>query len=263
MKNHLGLFFAVILALGVPVTAWSQSQIQTPAKVYTKKVRMGDFLNRMAKVVTNDSIPYNSAFKTEVTSRWRVSPYEFCTPEEYERLHTDNDYYFLHFTEDEGVGFLTLDKGGEKKDPDTFKRPFTVIKAPVGTAGKYNGREGFLLGALLDIIQNFSEEAMTSDNTGYAGLTRYNRGSLKGKTIYFKDEDICRILDEEIPGAMAAISITPASASDKALCYRMLISADTHELFYYTRERYREDSGNGFNKEEINSFKRRHAVIVR
>ena len=261
MKNHFKLFISVILLVVTVVSA--RGQVQASAKIYTKKVRMEDFHNRTVKVVVNDSIPGVMTFRAEVISRWRVSPYEFCTAEEYDRLHSDNDYYFLHFTVQDGIEFLSLDKGGIPKDDDTYRRPFNVLKIPFAREKTYTGIEESLYAAYLDIIQSFAEEAMASDKVGYAGLTRYNQGNLKGKTIYFGPDDISTILKEERENAVAAISIAPAAVSDKMLCYKIAISADTHEVYYYSRDRYRAEVFGEFSKEEIKMFERRNAAIVR
>ena len=106
--------FAIIISLLLPILAWGQAQINT------KKVKLGDFTQKVTKVVLSGNEFMDSALKDEVTARWRISPYEFCTLEEFSSMKTSGDYYFLiitngQFKKDSSptIQFLTLVKGGE------------------------------------------------------------------------------------------------------------------------------------------------------
>ena len=108
-------FFLLLLTAVISVTASAQAQINT------KKIKIADFTQKVTKVVLTGNTFYDGAFQEEVSSRWRVSPYEFCTLQEFETLKKSDKYYFLMLTqgrfkkeEEPGIQFLTLVKGGEK-----------------------------------------------------------------------------------------------------------------------------------------------------
>ena len=84
--------FAIIIAIFLPLFAWGQAQINT------KKVKLSDFTQKVTKIVLSGNEFMDSAFKDEVTARWRISPYEFCTLNEFNALKTSGDYYFLLIT---------------------------------------------------------------------------------------------------------------------------------------------------------------------
>ena len=67
-------------AVLVPVLAWGQAQINT------KKVKIGDFTQKITKIVLSGNEFIDTVFKDEVTARWRISPYEFCTLEEFNNM---------------------------------------------------------------------------------------------------------------------------------------------------------------------------------
>ena len=77
-----------------PLMAGAQAQITT------KKVKISDFTQKVTKVVLSGNELIDIALQDEVTARWRISPYEFCTLEEFDRIKTNGDYYFLLVTRD-------------------------------------------------------------------------------------------------------------------------------------------------------------------
>ena len=79
------------------------------AKIMTKKFRLSDFTDRVTKVVLSGNEMMDSALKMEVSERWTVSPFEFCTAGEFAALKQSDRYYFLLVTmQDPAMRFLTL-----------------------------------------------------------------------------------------------------------------------------------------------------------
>lgn len=232
-------------------------------KIYTRKVLLSDFTSTTLKVVADPTSLISSVMQTELASCWRISPYEFCTPKDYDKLQGDNGYYFLNLVEDEGVCFIRLSKGGWENDPNTLKRPFEVIRVPVASATDPNGRELLFMDAFLDIIQDFVEQAMQSDRVAYAGLETCNGKRLTGKRVYVNSELVEEHYSEGTPDALVGISIVPSTLGLKSRCYKMLIDAQTHELFYYSDKKYKDSSEEEFSKAEIKSFDRRNGIIPR
>ena len=64
----------------LPVLAGAQAQINT------KKVQIGDFTQKVTKIVLNGNPFYDASLKEEIAARWRISPYEFCTLDEFETV---------------------------------------------------------------------------------------------------------------------------------------------------------------------------------
>ena len=59
------------------------------------------------------------------------------------------------------------EKGGKPDETDQLKKPFEVLRMPIASVDDPTGRELVFMGAFLDIIQRFTEEAMTSDRVAY------------------------------------------------------------------------------------------------
>ena len=110
-------FIILIAAVLIPFITGAQAQINT------KKVKIEDFTQKITKVVLTGNIFYDSSMEDEIAARWRVSPYEFCSVQEFEQLKGNSEYYFLLTTKGQfkketepGLQFLTLVKGGEKAE---------------------------------------------------------------------------------------------------------------------------------------------------
>jgi len=245
------LIVSVLLAVA-QVPSFSQ------AKIYTKKARLADFTARTMKVVVEGETPLAIDIRREVSSRWRLSPYEFCSIGEYEGLKADNDYYFLRFVADEGIAFLLLEKGGEEDDADRMKKPFEIVRVPVGSAGGSYSFGIANLDVFLDIIGMYVRKAMASDKYGYGGLDVFNASGMKGKTIVLNGAA------DELFAAAAPDTVVPivfVPEPDGQWYYKMLVDAGTHELFFFDRSRFKKGADASFNAVELKSFGLRHAVI--
>ena len=119
------------------------------------------------------------------------------------------------------------------------------------------------MGAFLDILQGFVEEAMVSDKTAYLGLSAVNNGKLTGKKVYLDPDTADTIYPQQEKNALLGIVIAPGRISFRSACYKMLISADTHELFYYEKTRYKGPNDARFTDAEVKRFDRRGAILVR
>ena len=257
MKKQLIKFLALAAAILLPSLAWGQ------ARIYTKKARMADFPTATTKVVLAGESLIDLAFKDVVISRWNVSPYEFCTADEYRALSTDNSYYFLSLAQDEGVVFMVLEKGGVQGDANMLKIPFEVVRIPVAAQGAVTGLEFGFFGAFIDIIQNFAMESMTSDRIGYTGIGTYNGKDLRGMKILLDPDESAQALDEAPEYTLSSVIVAPTEISFKTWCYKMLINAETHELYYYSRDRFSSPADAKFSKNELMQFERKNATVIR
>lgn len=281
MKRTLVIIISVLL----PVLAWGQAQINT------KKVKLGDFTQKVTKVVLSGNEFMDSALKDEVTARWRISPYEFCTLEEFDGLKSSGDYYFLiitngQFRKDSGptIQFLTLVKGGEGAEKG-IDGMLEVVSLPIAAAQFPSGREIVFLPAFLDIVQGYTLDAMEKDSNAYGGLGNYSGNIMHSDDMhivlsrddlaipYESLEDGSTSLDEGISIAdveevdalmlenaentIVSYVVAPFEPQPGAFCYKMLIDTQTHKLYYYKRHRISAKAGAGFLKDDL---KRIHAV---
>ena len=132
------VFIMLAVAL-LPLMAGAQAQINT------KKVKISDFTEKITKVVLTGNDFYDIALQDEVKARWRVSPYEFCTWEEFQRDRNSSDFYFLLTTSSQfkketepGLDLLSLVKGGTGATINSMLEvvfiPFAPAEDPSGSA---------------------------------------------------------------------------------------------------------------------------------
>ena len=270
----------LILAFLAPVSASAQ------AKINTKKVKIADLATRTTKVVTGSGGIVDSALRDEVSARWRISPYEFCTVEEYNSLKDNPDYYFLLIARSDekkyrGMLTLTLMKGGKAKAEDPQKRPVDVASLPLCSSEFPSGREVIFLPAMLDILQDYVSRAMRSDGAGYAGLDIYARQVRKTgiKRIFFSEDDLVpdmgedfklKYFDEDMVimdeseadkafqdatyNTLCSFVVAPFDPQNGSWCYKMLIDADTHELMYFRHHRINAKNWAGFLPKDIKAI---------
>ncbi len=268
----------LIAALTLPLLAGAQAQINT------KKVKVGDFTEKVTKIVLNGNSIYDTVIKEEITARWRISPYEFCTLEEFENLKGNDQYYFLIMTQAQfkkesspGIQFLTLVKGGQGAEKgiddmlEVVSMPFAAVEFP-------SGREFIFLPALLDIIQDHTLASMEKDINAYGGLSNYSSNIHKSDDMFivFSEDDLNDEITEELieerfdtammvtdeesadeyiagntPGTLISYVVAPFDPVAGSYCYKMLIDAQTHKLYYYRKQRITKTNGPGFLKEDI------------
>ena len=232
-------------------------------KVYTRKVRLEDFPTRTTKVVLAGNSMLELALREEITVHWRISPFEFCTLEEYASLRTSNHYYFLTLAHEEGIAYLILSKGGRDDEKESLNKPFEVVRMPIAAIDDPTGREFVYMGAFLDIIQAFVEEAVVSDKTAYGGLSAVGNAKLSGRKIYLDPDAADEAYMRRETDALVGLAIAPVQITFRSVCYKMLVSADTHELFYFEKSRYRGPNDALFSDAETRRFGRRGGTVVR
>lgn len=265
----------LITALIMPLMAGAQAQITT------KKVKIEDFTQKVTKVVLNGNPFYDTSFKDEVAARWRISPYEFCTLEEFEGLKGNDSYYFLILTQGQfrketapGLQFISLVKGGQGADKGIGDM-LEVVSLPFASAEYPSGRELIFLPAFLDIIQSHTLEAMENDFNAYGGLsnTAQKLGKAGNMDIVISEDDLNSLVSKEmtdsegmtvtdeddadsymlneVSGTLVSYVVAPSEPVKGSFCYKMLIDAQTHELYYYRKHKISPKAGAGFLPEDI------------
>jgi hypothetical protein len=274
MKRLLVFIAAVLL----PILGSAQAQINT------KKVKIGDFTQKITKVVLTDNMFYDSILQDEIALRWRISPYEFCTLSEFEELKGNDEYYFLltvnrKFKKETvpGLKYLTLVKGGPKAEKG-IGAMLEIVSLPIGSAENPSGREADFFPAFLDIIQNFTLEAMEKDVNGYAGLSNYtlNLPDSQDMLIACSEDDLSdeitelfvretfdqrmTIVTEDVidkfiadPDVNVIVSYiaAPTDAQNGSYCYKMLIHNQSHKVYYFRKHKIGKKLGVGFLAEDM------------
>lgn len=250
-------FLALLSALLLCVAACAQGSI------YTRKARISDFPSRTLKVVSSGSSFIEQALREEVSARWRLSPFEFSSEAEYNQLRSSNDYYFLTLASDGEVAFLSLSKGGKEDESDNLKKPFELIRIPIADAANPSGTELMTIGAFVDVLQYFVEDAMSSDPIAYRGLSHYNSRRLDGRGVVVDPEAVSASYESDSSTDLVGIVVAPSEPGPKSKCYKMLISCDSHELFYYKESPYKSADDASFSTHELKSFAKRNGVLPR
>ena len=270
--------FAIILAALLPVLAWGQAQINT------KKMKIADFTQKITKVVLSGNEFFDMALQNEITMGWRISPYEFCTMEEFEEYKTSDEFYFLvsvngKFRKDNipTISYLTLVKGGQGAEGGIDKM-LEVVSMPVASAQSPSGREFVFLPALLEIIQNYTLASMENDVNAYGGLGTITQKIEKGSGFMavFTKEDICpsvydmekvEFFDDELfitdenkadsymldraDNTLVGYVVAPSEPLPGATYYKMLINARTYQLYYFAQDKVSRKEGAGFMPADI------------
>lgn len=275
-KKVVTLLCAALACLSV----WGQG------KVNTRKYILSDFPDKITQVVLSGNEVLDSGLRQEIVNYWTLSPYEFCSHEEFEERKTQDLYYFLIPAEsrfkgeqEPGVLFLTLVKGG----PDAaegIKEMHEIISLPLMAAMGGNGRELVYLGPLIQAIQEFTQSAMQSEKAAYSMESWFNRNYLKEakmKQIYLAKDDLSesvtekdlqRYLDEDIHlcsnaeademflkgryHTLVSYTVAPFLPEEKAsYCYKMLFDAESHRLFYFHKHKITSKTGVGFTTADL------------
>lgn len=272
MKKIL-LFFAFAI---MTASAFAQAQIDT------KKVKISDFTQKVTKVVLTGSALYDGVLQDEVAARWRISPYEYCTIDEFNSLKGSDKYYFLITTKGQfkkeaepSLQFLTLVKGGSNASKG-IDEMLEIVSMPISSADDPSGRELVFLPVFLTIIQEYTLDSMDRDYSAYLGLSNYTSNISKAseKKIVFSENDIApnvemgdcasfNVTDEDSADEMimnnaqntlVSYVVAPAEPVNGSFCYKMLIDAQTYELYYYRKHRISAKSGAGFLPYDIRSI---------
>lgn len=204
MKHYLALAFVLL------------SCIQAPAqmKIYTRGVKIKDFTSKTTKVVLDGPESFKDALREEVASLWSVSPYEFCTGADYEKIRSSNDFYFLHLSARDSVMFLALDKGGRDGETNPLLQGFNLAELPVFAQGDDFPASVEHMAAFVDMIQNFMEAALKNESVAYKGLKASAQPKRRGANP-------------------VTLNISPLSSPGPR--YNLVFDADTHVLYSYGR----------------------------
>ena len=73
----------------------------------------------------------------------------------------------------------------------------------------------------------------------------------KGHAKYTTQEDIDEAISQERQNTLVSLVVVAADATAGSYCYKMLISTDTYQLFFYRKHKISRRLGAGFMKEDM------------
>lgn len=255
------------------------------AQIVTKDAKIEDFQEKTTKIVLTGNEFFDSALSEEIRTRWNISPYEFCTLEDFNSLKESSDYYFLLCVKsrfrkepEPGIQMLTLIKGGEKADKGLGKM-LELVSIPLCSARYPSGREMIFLPALIDIMQEQVIHVLSSSISAYSSLSEAsgNMSDARDMSIVFSEDDLSDEVTEEMlsqyfhdgiilsdetgaddlmlgnmENTLVSYTVTPFEpTAGSSFCYKMLIDAGTHELYYFKKHRITKKAGAGFLPEDL------------
>ena len=271
MKSKLAIIICLLAGVLLPAEMFGQAQI------YTRKEKLKDITAKTTKVVLSGDEMLDEAMKESIAASWTMSPSEFCSMEEFEKIKTSDKFYFLLIVKGQqrkesepGIDLLTLVKGGEGASK-SINDMLEVVTFPLRSASEPSGREFVLLPAFLTIIQDHAQSLISSEVKAYSTLSAEDTKKLAIKRIYFSKEDSApqvddkaiASLDEDIIGeededtvdevfsdgtynAVISYVVAPSEPVNGSVCYKLLIGADNHKLYWYKKHRISARSGSGF-----------------
>lgn len=278
--------YFITLAAGLLAGLLLASDIFGQAQITTRKEKLKDFTSKTTKVVLSGDDFIDESLKESVAATWTVSPYEFCTGEEFQKLKTDGNFYFLMVVKGQfrresepGIDLLTLVKGGPEAS-ESIDKMYEVVSFPLRSSEDPSGREFVLLPAFLQIMQNHAAGLTETEMKAYATLGAKDSKKLKVKRIYFWEEDLApqvdettkRSLDEDIiitddedkvdeifseatVQTVVSYIVAPSEPVNGSVCYKMLIGADDHELYYFKKHKITAKNGKGFLVSDLKAIK--------
>lgn len=226
MKKALGKFLLVLVLAAAALPSWGQKRI------YTKGYKMQDFRSKTTKIVL-DAGPMGRSIRQEVTSLWTISPYEFCTPEQYEKQKTSPDYYFLHTETSRGIICLTLEKGGKPEDPNDLKKPFTVVSLPISGEQDQSGRVYIYMPAYISVIQDYTDAAINSETVAYTGVKAICRGVPRGVRVVKDPAEADKAFSEHTPETAVRVTVTPTGDPSDKPRYHLTFGTEDYRLYSF------------------------------
>lgn len=282
MKLHIGIIAAATALLLAPAGLFGQAQIQT------RREKIKDFTSKTTKVVMSGDEILDEALREAVTTNWSLSPYEFCTKDEFNALKASPNHYFLLLVKGQekkeyepGIDLLTIVKGGPEAGKG-INEMLEVVSFPLRSAQLPSGRELCVLPAIIKVMQDLTKTMISSEMKAYSSLNSYNKnlGKVKNKQIYIPAEDIAPQvdaklldkLDEDIfitdedsvdeifvrgaYNAVVSFIVSPSEPVDGSVCYKMLFSADTQELLYFKKHKIGSHKGRGLLAEDLKEIRK-------
>lgn len=256
------------------------------AQKFVREVRntFSSFGAKTTKVVIPSTSLADLMLRDAVRSGWRISPFEFCTMEEYQKLKNDTSYFFLMRVDgrlrrelEPKIEYLTLIQGGPEVKRGLYSS-HNIINLPLQEAGDNNGANLHLLPVYIDVIQNHIYRVQKDVTIAFRGNAIFSDkiAEVTGKRLLFAMEFLNYSIPEnefkslfmnkislatadEVEDAImdssketvVPVLIKPRGESNGSYCYKLIIGTDSHELLFFRRHRVSSRMPAGFTREDI------------
>lgn len=281
--KRIGFYACAIVIMLLSVLNEAHAQID----LFNKKESLKDFNYKTLMVVLENNSMADLALKEAVEKDWELSKYQFCNLDEFEKIKGDTSYYFLLRVKgifkkerEPGIEFLSLLKGG----PATVKgvdQMADILSLPFQPVDDSEGVIIPFIDAYVKIFQAHVLRVQKKKIAAHLGIAWYaNRlGELANKQVLINENDLSELLsrseaeslmkngvsivdENEIDQALinkdtktvVTLSIAPSVEQQGSYCYKMLISTDGNELFYYKKQKISAKNPKGFSKEDVKAI---------
>ena len=191
MRRLLTALFTLFLA--------STMFAQLGLNILPKKEDLKDFTGKTTKIVlSEDNSLLSSLLRDAVEKNWYLSPFEYCSMEEFEKIKTDTTYYFLivvngqHSKENEpAMEFLTLVKGNPAASKSVDEMG-DIITLPLQSINSEDDRVFSYLPAYIKIVQAHVLKCIKDNLSAYIGMSSYssNINDVEGTNLLMAKEDL-------------------------------------------------------------------------
>lgn len=258
-------------------------------KFETKKYKISDFRHRTTYVVLPGNEMTDAMLRTELQMVWNLSPYEFCSIDEFNASKTNPENYFMVFVDstfknerhDDGVSALAVYKGSDQAK-DGVDGLYLVASMPVCSAEDPDGREVIFMRNLIIILQdqisdmlqrefNVSSRPVVDLNTSMKKWTKRCAIAMEDMASVPSSETVSKYSDINIDfvdhaaidayvqtGAdmLVGYVVAPEHPNSGAMCYCMLMDASTGELMYIVKRPVSIRKPKGFIEADLAAFSR-------
>ena len=274
MRQFTLLFFSLFI--------FSIAFAQKPIKETKNAFR--NFGARTTKVVVSDDGIIDAYIRDAVKKEWKASPYEFCTPQEYEYIKEDTSYFFLIRTDgifgneyEPSLEYLSLIKGGPEFKKGLFMSA-ELISLPLQAKDDDSGDVFPFIPAYLHIMQDYVARVQKSVLVAFAReVVLSSLEGINGKTLLFRSEDIAfptekdeikwtfrgraeivepevieKAMEEYSPDVAVSLVISPKDIHHKGgYCYKLVIDPENSKLYYFRKKKFSPNNPAGFTRDDI------------
>jgi hypothetical protein len=253
-------------------------------KLFGKVEDLTDFSNKKLMVVLENGSLIDATIRGAIEKEWIISKYEFCSTDDFEKLKNDDSYYFLvrvngifKKEKEPALEFISLLKGGPKEIKNISQMP-DIITLPLQPINDGSGYILPYIDSYVKLIQDHVIRIQRNKIAARVGISWYSNrlDEVRAENVLFGENDISnelkpndvvfllnnygKVVDEdEIQKAienkasktLVSICIAPNISQSGSYCYKMLLSTDTNELYYYRKQKISGRAPRGFLIEDM------------
>lgn len=252
--------------------------------LFAKRTDLADFDGKTVKVVIDNHSFFNLSLENAMKENWKLCPVEFCSQEQFEELKCDTSYYFMIRTagvfkkeNEPSMEFLSLLKGGPEAE-EGIDAMYDILTLPLNSIDDDGSSIIPYLGAYVNIIQTHISRLQKRKLASFMGISWYSNrlSEINGMKLLVNENDlsalltggqaeeilcgagevadedaVCDALERAAARTLVSLCVAPKPGQRGSYCYKMLISTDANELFYYRKQKVTGKAPKGFLKAEL------------